>query len=106
MNFKPGISGRIKPGRLATLDGTARGFFRFEPQEKLFQFGAFAFDLDADAVSRVVDKTGQPQFVRQAIDEWAEADALHHAADRETQAGGGSVQIGVDRQHRCTLIGI
>src|SRR5208283_2474868 len=49
-DFKILEAGRIQPRGFEALDETARRFFGFEPQKKLFQRGARAFNFDENAL--------------------------------------------------------
>ncbi len=85
-DFKLVEADRVQPGRLQALNETARRFFAFEPAQKLFERGTRAFDLDEDALRRIVDPAGQRQFRGEPVDKRAEADALHRAAQGEFHA--------------------
>ena len=85
-DFKCRVTGGVEPRSFETLDETARRFFGFEPEQEFFQFRARAFGFDEDALRRIVDPAGQPEFRGEAEDERPEADALHRAANGEFQA--------------------
>ena len=68
------------------MDGTARRLLGLEAEAEFFQRGAGAFDLDEDALRRIVDPAGKLQFLCEPEDERPEAHPLHGAAQRDFQA--------------------
>ena len=68
------------------MDGTVRWPVGFEPEEKLFQIMAWAFDFNENALRRIVDPAVERQSGGEAMDEGTETDALHGAANCEPEA--------------------
>ena len=56
------------------------GRFGAETEEKRFDAVVRALDLDDDSIGVVADESGQAFLKREAVNEGAEADALHHTA--------------------------
>jgi hypothetical protein len=68
------------------LNGTAQRLVGFDPEEKLFQIMARAFNFDNHALRGIVDPAIEREFRGKAMDEGTETDALNGAANRKAQA--------------------
>ena len=81
-----GFAGRCE---IADGDGVDAGegrSFRAEAGEEVVERGGGAFDFDGDAVCVVADEAGEVFLGGETVDEGAEADALHDAADADGAA--------------------
>ena len=63
------------------VDARERRGFRTEAGEESIERGGGAFDLDGYAFGVVADGAGELLFRGEAVDEGAEADALHDTAN-------------------------
>lgn len=75
------------------MDDRARWLRFIEAQTELIERCAFTFDLDEDALREIQHPPGEAQFRREAIDEWAKADALHRATHDAFQAHNGFLAL-------------
>lgn len=78
----------VQPGCLQALNETARRFFGFKPAQKFFKLWTSAFNLDKNALRRIVDPAVQQKLSGEAVNERPEANALHCAAHGHFYAHG------------------
>ena len=79
-NFETGKPDGIEKRAFQTLDKSARRCFLDEFPQKGFELFPRPFDLDKDALRRVIDPAPKGKPVGETINERAKADALHRAA--------------------------
>src|SRR5262252_5990404 len=90
------------------MDGTARRFFGLETEHEFFQRGTDAFDLDENALRRIVDPARKFQFFGETKYKRPKSNALYRAAngDLETNFGGlrhCRQRVPVETGARCRL---
>ena len=72
--------------RSQRIDFGLRRLFLLEIADERIKLGCCPLDFDMNAVSRVVNPTGQPMTRRQSVDEWTKPDALDDAANDQVLA--------------------